>query len=144
MILQQIPWTRIFFLLICLNLGFLATAQSNKTMSSPSDSLYANEWTKIDSLEKQGLPQSALDEVNKLYLKASNDQQIAQLLKALIYRAKYTSQLQEDGQAVIINEFRKEVVNAPFPQNAILHSLLGIATLVCIIYEHSASPLKFS
>ena len=86
---------------------------------------FEKEWKKIDSLERQGLPKSALEEVNKLYTRAKKENNPSQIIKTLMYKGKYESQLEEDGFVEAINNLEKEVEKESFPTQSILHSMLG-------------------
>ena len=69
---------------------------------------YAAEWKTIDSLEKQGLPKSALEAVESLYTKVKEEGNAAQEIKCLLYRSKYQSQLEEDGLIKAIYRMQEE------------------------------------
>ncbi len=86
---------------------------------------YPKEWAKIDSLEQQGLFRSALDKVEALYARAKSEKEIAQIVKALIYRSKLITNLEEDGEVKAINSLTKELTETPFPASAVLQSMLG-------------------
>ncbi len=86
---------------------------------------YQQEWAVIDSLEKQGLPRSALEKTEELYQRAKSDQEHAQFLKAVIYLNKYQSQLEEYGLSKAILRMEGEAAKAEFPVKPVLHSLIG-------------------
>jgi uncharacterized protein YfaS (alpha-2-macroglobulin family) len=86
---------------------------------------YPKEWKAIDSLENQGLIRSALEKVELLLERAKNEKEAGQVLKSLIYRSKYQSQLEENGNFVAIQSLQKELENAPFPEKPVLQSMLG-------------------
>ncbi len=86
---------------------------------------YKQEWKTIDSLDRQGLQQSALEAVNRLYARTLRDNQPAQMVKTLLYKARYIQQLEEDGMAAAILAIQAESEKAPYPANAVLQSLLG-------------------
>ena len=70
-------YPRLLILLICLfafGVGCLE-AQSKS---------YADWWTRIDSLQREGLPQSALEALDSLYAEALADGQTGQQIKALM------------------------------------------------------------
>ena len=93
--------------------------QTNNNPENPSA------WKKIDSLENQGLPKSALAEVEKLYAEVKAEEDNAQIIKCLIYRAKYQSQLEEDGLVNAIYRLQQEMDQANNPSKAILQSMLA-------------------
>ncbi len=103
-------------------LGFQNTRQI-KTMTKQDP--YEAEWKTIDSLENEGLPRSALEKVNTLYERARKDNEPAQIVKAIIYRNKYQSQLEERGLAQVIQRMVEEAETAGFPVQPILYSLTG-------------------
>ncbi|MCS6930302.1 MAG: MG2 domain-containing protein [Saprospiraceae bacterium] len=86
---------------------------------------YAEEWAKIDSLEKQGLLKSALELAEALYARAKAEQNTPQIIKALLYRGKYITELQEDGFERTIALFEQEEKAASEPERSVLQSLLG-------------------
>lgn len=86
---------------------------------------YEKAWVEIDSLERQGLPKSALEKTEELLANARQDGKADQLVKALIYRGKYQSQLEEYGLPNAIARFTEEVEKADFPAKPILQSMLA-------------------
>lgn len=86
---------------------------------------YAKEWREIQTLEKKGLPKSALEKVIALYERAVDDNNPAQVIKCIIYREKYSSQLEEDGLTKAMEGVRQDLQKASFPVSAILESMLG-------------------
>jgi uncharacterized protein YfaS (alpha-2-macroglobulin family) len=119
-------------LLLCFSLilfaGPLSLEAFQRTQLAPKMNQtgpYQQEWAVIDSLEKQGLPRSALDKVEALYRRAQADGEHAQLVKTLIYLNKYQSQLEEYGFSKAILRLEEEVAQAVFPVQPVLHSLLG-------------------
>ncbi len=114
---------------MCLT-AIASCSQSKKSTDdlnySINNDTYPNEWKTVDSLEnKEGLPKSALAEVEKIYDKAIKDNNEAQQIKAIIYINKYTLRLEEDSQAKVIKFFESEIAKSDFPKKQILHSLLG-------------------
>ncbi len=86
---------------------------------------YKKEWKTIDSLDRQGLYQSALEAVNRLYPRTVEDQQYAQMVKTLMYKSRYIQQMEEDGMAAAILALQIECEKAPFPARPLLQSMLG-------------------
>ncbi|MDW8230648.1 MAG: MG2 domain-containing protein, partial [Saprospiraceae bacterium] len=95
------------------------------TPRPPSFDDYADEWAKIDSLEKKGLPKSALERTEALYARAKADRNTPQIIKALLYRGKYITQLEEDGFEKAIALLEQEEKTASEPERSVLQSLLG-------------------
>jgi hypothetical protein len=86
---------------------------------------YDTAWKEIDSLEQNGLPKSALEKTEALLDVARKEANAPQTVKALIYRGKYQSQLEEEGLAMAINRLNEEANKADFPVKPILQSMLA-------------------
>lgn len=86
---------------------------------------YTKEWKEIEKLENEGLPKSALEKVNLIYQKAKADNNTPQIVKSLIHKVKYTSQLEEDGMVVAIADIQEEIATADFPEKPLLQSILA-------------------
>jgi uncharacterized protein YfaS (alpha-2-macroglobulin family) len=86
---------------------------------------YDTAWKEIDSLEQNGLPKSALEKTEALLDVARKEANAPQTVKALIYRGKYQSQLEEEGLAMAINRLNEEATKADFPVKPILQSMLA-------------------
>ncbi|MEO1515172.1 MAG: alpha-2-macroglobulin family protein [Bacteroidota bacterium] len=84
---------------------------------------YLAEWKVIDSLEKEGLPKSALAKVDQLYQRAKADNADAQMVKCLIYQAKYQTELGEKGLSKAIANVEGLIDSADFPQKQLLQSI---------------------
>ena len=114
------------YIIPCLSLLlglFLFSFQTPQT-SNMSDT-YKKEWARIDSLEQEGLPKSALQEVEQLYQRAKQEQNHAQVVKTLLYRSKYQSQLEENGMVKVIFRLEEEAASEDFPVQPIMYSILG-------------------
>ena len=86
---------------------------------------YEQAWKTIDSLDRQRLPKSALEKVTALYERAKKDNNPSQLIKTVVYREKYQSQLEEDGYTKAIYRMEQEMETATLPVKPILQSMLG-------------------
>jgi len=83
------------------------------------------QWQIVQKFESQGLPKSALEEVEKIYKKAKRTKNSPQLIKTLFYKSKYALTLEEDAQLNIINDLKNEISTAKFPSKNILESILA-------------------
>lgn len=87
---------------------------------------YDSLWKKVNELiTKKGLPQSALTEVNKIYVLAKKDKQEAQIIKALVYKITLEENQAEDAGQQSIKKLEKETADAAEPSRSILYSLLA-------------------
>ncbi|MFK7932736.1 MAG: MG2 domain-containing protein [Saprospiraceae bacterium] len=106
-------------------LFILFSFNSPLSMLEFSNDPYSEEWKKIEELESKGLPKSALEEVVKLYERAQRENNAPQIVKALIYRGKYTTQLEEDGLVKAIQLLQTEEAKLKFPEKQVLQSVLA-------------------
>jgi hypothetical protein len=97
--------------------------------------VYKEEWTKVDSLEQNGLTKSALTEVETIYKKAKSEKNHEQIVKALIVKAKLQSYVEENSFVNTLNELNAEAVSAKYPLNPIIHSI--IAELYWSYYQNN-------
>ncbi|MFH2095339.1 MAG: hypothetical protein ABIJ16_06530, partial [Bacteroidota bacterium] len=97
----------------------------NSPLIFEKGSSYEEIWKKVDEFDKKGLPQSALEIVEAIYVQAKNDTNYAQIIKAIIYKQKYKISLEEDAYQKIINEMQAEIDSAGYPLRPVLHSLLA-------------------
>ena len=86
---------------------------------------YEKAWKQVDSLENKGLPRSALEVVEKIYAVADEEQNDAQLVKALIHVMKYHDQIEEKSDSMNLERMNRELARAQFPRKQILHSMLA-------------------
>jgi len=95
----------------------------NQSNAQKSD--YTHHWKKVENFELKDLPKSALTEVEKIYRLAKRESNEEQIIKTLIYRSKFTLELQEDAQLKIVNDLGKEIRSSGFPAKNILESILA-------------------
>ncbi len=86
---------------------------------------YEAEWKKVDEFTQKGLPQSALEQVRKIYALAKKENRDAQVIKALTYMVTVQEQIREDNLVQSINEIETEIKDSREPATSILKSLLA-------------------
>lgn len=91
----------------------------------PTAGDYNAAWQEIDSLEQNGLYKTALEKTEALYQRAKNDNNAGQVLKALVFRGKYTTLLSEDGITLAILLYEKELPTLHQPEKSVLQSMLA-------------------
>lgn len=102
-----------------------ATAQQKPASHQPTDD-YASAWKPIDSLiNKKGLPQSALTEIDKLCNRAKKEHNDPQLIKTLLYRMNLQESREEDATVKNAAALEKEIDSAREPARSILLSILA-------------------
>jgi uncharacterized protein YfaS (alpha-2-macroglobulin family) len=91
--------------------------------TAPGD--YADDWKIVDSLEQQGLYKSALEKVEAIQARARGDKNAPQSVKAILFRGKFITMLEEDGLVKSIQLLEKEILEAKKPEKSVLQSMLG-------------------
>ncbi len=95
-----------------------------KTKTMATD--YISEWREIDSLTENGLPKSANEKTLMLYTKAKSENNAPQVIKTLMYRAKFVMQLEEkEGFAASLKLWEEQTRAEDFPIKPIMQSLLA-------------------
>jgi uncharacterized protein YfaS (alpha-2-macroglobulin family) len=89
--------------------------------------------SRIDSLDKIGLPKSALVEVEKLDSIALKNNNPAQHIKAVLYRISFQSDIDDDARVTAINQLKTDLDKATYPAKPVLQSLL--ATMYRLYYN---------
>ncbi len=93
------------------------------SLSAQSRQEYQQQWEKVKEAEKKGLTKTAQDLVVKIYKQASKGGNGQQQLKALIYRLKYTDQIEENATVKNINAVDSLAQKAEGIPKALLQNL---------------------
>ena len=106
---------------------FALLAFITASVKAQKDTVFAKEWTVIDSLIlKQDLTKTALTKLDELSAKAKQRRLPAQAVKALIYRYTLQDRITTDDQAQQINSLLSEIRKTTDPaQKAVQYSLLA-------------------
>ena len=96
---------------------------SNEKIVYTFNGSYDDLWKKVDSLEKIGLYQSALDVVNVIFTAAQNDQNSPEVVKAIIHKMKFSSYIKEDDYVLALNELNSLAQKEEFPLKQLVHSV---------------------
>jgi len=117
----------LFGLCLCLSGNFTNSDEfiPQKYMANYINDSYEKDWKEVAEFEKKGLVKSAKDKVDMIYKKAVGDNNPAQVVKTIIYREKYNTELNEDGLFIAIEGVENEIEKADFPVKSILESMLG-------------------
>lgn len=99
---------------------FLFIARSSSAQTS-----YHNIIFTIDSLTDVGLPKSALTEVDKLDALARKENNIPQMVRAVIYHAKFLTYLKEDALVSVITALKADIGRSSYPVKPVLQSFLA-------------------
>ncbi|MCB0719878.1 MAG: hypothetical protein KDD65_15635, partial [Bacteroidetes bacterium] len=113
--------TTLFFLLTFVAAMLFGTGAGSGTMMD----WYDDAWAKVDSLDRQGLPKSALETVDTIYDRARADKNEPHLIKSLLYRSRYRMVLEEDSEDAIFAELNENLDVLSDSSRAVLHSIIG-------------------
>lgn len=93
--------------------------------SDAQTNYYSNLWNKVETLEKEGLPKSALKIIENIDIKAKKDNNTNQQIKVLLFKSKFALTLEEDAQLKIINDFKTSILLSEAPTKNLLESMLA-------------------
>ena len=85
----QKPYIIIIIFLILVSFKFKDSSSNQNSIIDKQDNKNKKEWAKVDSLEKKGLPKSALEIVEAIYKNAKQTNNSPQLIKAITYKLKF-------------------------------------------------------
>ncbi len=86
---------------------------------------YNDLWKKVEKLENEGLPKSALEIVKQIEIKAKKDNNAPQQIKTLLYKSKYALTLEEEAQLQIMADFKNTIAHSQAPTKNILENMLA-------------------
>ncbi len=91
-----------------------------------SDFDYEKAWKEVQAFERDGLPASALEVVEKIYAQAKKEKANAQLLKAVLIKSNLHFQLNDVQETTKIEDLKLEINETESTElKAILHFLLA-------------------
>ena len=99
-----------------------ATQPKQKEVVVKNYNTYEADWKVIEKMEQKGLGNSIIGKVDSILLKALEDENTAQIFKALAYRSKYTNQIEEESSIKIFSHYEDQIKNSKFPVKQLLHS----------------------
>ena len=95
------------------------------SLTTNSQNNFTQLWTKVEKLEVDNLPKSALKVVEEIYLKANKENNSPELIKTLFYKSKFSLTLEEDAQLKVINQFKEQISKSVFPTKNVLENVLA-------------------
>jgi len=109
---------------IGLSNSFYSSIDAYKTIKTKE--MNFNElWKSVDSLNHLGLFREAYTKVEFIYRASKDNKETEQIIKSLYYIVSYLNELENEGSIQGINRLEKELRDAGFPENAIIHSMLA-------------------
>lgn len=100
-------------------LGIFIISQSLLFAQNPS---YKESWLQINSLEKDGKVETALERTNSLMQRAKSDRSYDELIKAKIYHYRLYQINHEDEESYILQDINNSITQIPFPFDQVLQS----------------------
>jgi len=99
---------------------FISTAQTTSVRMN------SEKWSKLDELDRQSLPQSALEIVNQIQQDAIKDGNSPELIKTLIYQLKYETAIDQDRLPEKIAGLEQWIQSDKTPvEQAMLYSIVA-------------------
>ncbi|MEO9571317.1 MAG: MG2 domain-containing protein [Polaribacter sp.] len=92
---------------------------------SKAQNSFENLWLEVEKFEIDNLPKSALNSVDKIYSKAEQENNAAQIIKTLFYKSKFSLILEEDAQLKVIENITKHISKSKFPTKNVLENVLA-------------------
>ncbi len=124
-----------YLIVLSLFLLYPLRTSAQHTNPAPNLSAYEKDWQIVDSLALEGLQQSALKAVVKIYNKARKDGNTPQVIKAVLHRMAFQSYREEETFQEVILSLQKDVAETQTPVKQVLHSVL--AEMYWRYYEHN-------
>ncbi len=101
-------------------------ASKSTSMKSVSYDSYADLWGKVKDFEKKSLTKTALTFVkDEIYPKAKKENNAPQIVKSLLYIAKYSQRVEEEALLQTVSLFKKEINESDPPLRNILQNYLA-------------------
>jgi hypothetical protein len=82
-------------------------------------------WKEVEDLERKRQFRSALDKVDEIFVRATDDENSPQLVKVFAHRLKFSSYLEEDGWVRAIIQAERSVATMSEPERSIVLSILA-------------------
>ncbi|MCG8309290.1 MAG: MG2 domain-containing protein, partial [Cytophagales bacterium] len=89
------------------------------------DDFYITHWSEVHKNELKELPKSALVIVDSIYAQAREEQNYVQLIKAMIFQAKFATKIVENHELYIVDHFKDQISNSVSPLRNVLESTLA-------------------
>lgn len=101
-------------------------AKSREPLNFNYDSSkFGSLWKSADSLSKKGLTRSVLEVVDTIYNKAKKEENAPQFIRAMLYKLKYKSYIEEEAYVKAIHKVSEEIKTVHYPIKPVMHSLLA-------------------
>lgn len=94
--------------------------------AQPTNNKYEKEWEQIEQLEKEDLPRSALDIIDRILNNAVKSRNNSQVIKALVYKNKLNIQIDYDTKNNLLSDLSNSASKSNNEcEKALLYSMLA-------------------
>ena len=108
------------------NSGDLNAKSGEGGYTMPNDQFnYEQLWKEVEDFNNQGLPQSALKTVEKIYKAAKDNNNAAEFIKAVLHKLRFLQEVEEETLVKIHKQLTTELKESRFPITPVLHSMLA-------------------
>ncbi|NDP21004.1 MAG: hypothetical protein GZ091_07990 [Paludibacter sp.] len=124
----------IFSLALVVFVGIILAQKSNNIS-------YPVRWEKVEELAEKQLPESALKEVEAILSQAQNEKNSEQIIKAMLYKMRFTLEKDPDEAPKLISEFENFTLKSIDPtEKALLYSMT--AELYANYYQNDSYTIN--
>jgi len=86
---------------------------------------YSKRWSEVYRHEMRAQPKSALAIADSIFIRAKQQKNATQVVRALLYKSKFALILEEDAELSIVQNFQREINISKAPFRNILESMLA-------------------
>lgn len=86
---------------------------------------YEEAWKRVNNMQKSRLPKSIYSEASKIYLKAKEEKNYKEVIKAISVKYQYSNDVKKNGKLNFLKSIDKEIKGMPFPYDAIMNSFIA-------------------
>ncbi|MGB0839221.1 MAG: MG2 domain-containing protein, partial [Chitinophagales bacterium] len=86
---------------------------------------YASNWKQVEEMESNGRTQDAKKAVEQILAKAEKDNNMQQMVKALLHKYKYSTFVEEGSDSLIVIDLKQQIESAEQPLKSVLQSILA-------------------
>lgn len=91
--------------------------------TDPNQKEYDPMWKTVDSLQSKGLYKSAIEKCDNIFKKAQAQNNAVQLVKAVMYKMKFSTYIKEEDYIEAISELEKISASSKHPIKQLIHSI---------------------
>ena len=110
-------------LIFCLFIAMVTVTGMSREQDPFPD--YEALWKEVEDLERKRQFRSALDKVDEIFIRATDDDNSPQLVKVFAHRLKFSSYLEEDGWIKAIMEAEASLAGMAEPERSVVLSILA-------------------